>query len=71
MIVFDPLWDTLKRKGISTYTLQKDYRVSKGLIDRLKNNRNVNTFTLNNLCKIIDCSLSDIAKYIPDTPEDE
>lgn len=71
MIVFDPLWDTLKRKGISTYALQKDYRVSKGLIDRLKNNRNVNTFTLNNLCNILDCSLSDILTYIPDLPEDE
>lgn len=65
MIVFDPLWNTLKQKGISTYSLQKDYRVSKGLIDRLKNNRNVNTRTLNNLCIILNCSLSDIVTYIP------
>lgn len=70
MIVYNSLWETLKRKGISTYSLEKDYHVSKGLIDRLKNNRNVNTLTLNNLCAMLDCKLSDIAEYIPGEADD-
>ncbi|MBE5950776.1 MAG: hypothetical protein E7260_04170 [Lachnospiraceae bacterium] len=32
-------------------------------MDRLRKNENVNTFTLNQLCEILDCDLNDIAEY--------
>lgn len=63
MITFEPLWITLKEKGISQYKLIKDYKISTGQLDRLRKNGNVNTYTLNLLCEILDCDLSDIAKY--------
>ena len=63
MITFEPLWETLKEKGISQYKLIKDYKISTGQLDRLRKNGNVNTYTLNLLCEILDCGLSDIAKY--------
>ena len=63
MITFEPLWETLKTKGISQYKLIKDYKISTGQLDRLRKNGNVNTYTLNLLCEILDCDLSDIAKY--------
>lgn len=63
MITFEPLWQTLKEKGISQYKLIKDYKISTGQLDRLRKNGNVNTYTLNLLCEILDCDLSDIAKY--------
>jgi len=66
MIVFDKLWVTMKEKGISQYTLIKDYKVSSGQLDRLRKNENVNTYTLSQLCKILDCRLEDIAEYRPD-----
>lgn len=66
MIKYDRLWKTMKEKGISQYKLIKDYKVSTGQIDRLRKNANVSTYTLNQLCKILNCSLSDIAEYIPD-----
>jgi DNA-binding Xre family transcriptional regulator len=66
MIKYDNLWKTMKEKGISQYKLIKDYKVSTGQIDRLRKNSNVSTYTLNQLCKILDCKLSDIAEYIPD-----
>ena len=66
MIVYDKLWETMKEKGITQYKLMKDYQVSSGQLDRLRKNGNVNTYTLNQLCKILDCNLSDIAEYIPD-----
>ena len=46
MIVYNKLWQTMKEKKISQYTLIKD--------------------TLNRLCSILDCRLSDIAEYIRD-----
>lgn len=63
MIVFDPLWNTLKQKNISQYSLIKDYKISTGQLDRLRKNGNVNTYTLNQLCQILDCKLEDIAEY--------
>lgn len=66
MITFEPLWNTLKKKNISQYKLIKDYKISTGQLDRLRKNGNVNTYTLNQLCEILECDLSDIAKYTND-----
>lgn len=63
MIVFDKLWKTLKKNNISQYKLIKDYGISTGQLDRLRKNENVNTYTLNTLCEILNCDLSDIAEY--------
>ncbi|MGN0538425.1 MAG: helix-turn-helix domain-containing protein [Candidatus Fimenecus sp.] len=67
MIVFDNLWTTLKEKQITQYQLIKKYGISTGQLDRLRKNGNVSTFTLNTLCRILECELSDIASYIPDS----
>ena len=64
LIIFDKLWQTMKEKNISQYSLIKDYGFSSGQLDRLRKNGNINTYTLNQLCKILDCSLEDIAEYI-------
>lgn len=69
MISFEPLWHTLKEKNISRYRLIKEYKVSTEQLDRLRKNGNVNTYTLNELCKILDCDLSDIAVFIADENE--
>ena len=56
MIVFDPLWDTLREKGITQYTLEKKYRISHGTMDSLRKNRSITLNTLNDLCEILECS---------------
>ena len=33
MITYDPLWKTMKKKGITTYTLIKEYSFSRGTLD--------------------------------------
>lgn len=66
MIVFDRLWETMRKRGVSQYKLIKEYRISTGQLDRLRKNGNVSTYTLSELCRILDCSLSDIAEYKKD-----
>ena len=66
MISFEPLWKTTKAKGITTYNLIKDYNFSRGTLDSLKQNRNISTATLNNLCDLLDCEVEDVLCYIPD-----
>lgn len=63
MIIYDPLWRTLKEKKVSTYKLRKDYNFSKGTLDRLKQGKNITMDTLDVLCDILDCSVSDIIEY--------
>ncbi|MBQ4429601.1 MAG: helix-turn-helix transcriptional regulator [Clostridia bacterium] len=63
MIVFDRLWATMKAKGISQYRLIKEFNFSTGQLDRLRKNENVNTYTLDLLCRILNCKLEDIAEF--------
>lgn len=67
MIVFDKLWQTLIERNISQYKLIKEYGISTGQLDRLRKNGNVNTYTLNALCNILDCNLDDIAEFKKDS----
>lgn len=67
MIVYDRLWKTMREKGISQYRLIKEFRFSSGQLDRLRKNENVSTYTLNQLCGILRCGLSDIAEYREET----
>ena len=41
MIKYDPLWRTLKEKGISQYQLIKDYGIDKAQLQRLRQNGNL------------------------------
>ncbi len=66
MVVFNRLWDTMKDRGISQYKLIQEYKVSSGQLDRLRKNGNVSTYTLSQLCKILNCRLEDIAEYVED-----
>ena len=65
MIVYDGFWDTLKRKQISTYYLINTCKVSSSTLTRLRRNQPLSTVTLNDLCRILNCPLEDIARYIP------
>ena len=56
----------MKEKNISQYQLIKKYGFSTGQLDRLRKNQNVNSYTLNSLCNILDCSLDEIAEYKKD-----
>ena len=64
VISFEPLWKTMKMRGISQYKLLKDYHFSAGQLNRLRRNCNVNTYTLNQLCQILDCKIEDVAVYL-------
>lgn len=66
MITFEPLWETMKKKNISQYSLIKDFGVSTGTLDALRQNRSITLNTLNDLCNILDCDVSDVIKHTPD-----
>lgn len=70
MIVFNKLFETMQHKGVTQYQLYQ-MGFSKNQIDRIKKNMNTNSYTLNRLCKVLNCKLEDIAEYIPDEDDDK
>ena len=66
MISYDKLWQTMKDKGVTQYTLIKKYNVSPAQITRLKSNESVSTHTIEMFCKILKCNVEDIMQYIED-----
>ncbi len=66
MIVFDKLWITMEKKGVSTYMLREKCGIDSKTIRRLRANDNMETKTLNKLCAALSCSLNDIAEYVED-----
>ena len=66
MISFENLWKVMQERGVSQYALIKKYNVSPGQITRLKRNESVSTHTIDMFCRILNCEVADIMKYIPD-----
>ena len=64
MISYEPFYNTIKEKNISTYKLINTYGVSRSLIDRLKHNKPISTVTINDLCVMLDCKVGDILIYV-------
>ena len=64
MIVFDKLWETMKRKGVSTYKLREECGIDSKTVRRLRANENIETKTIDKLCGFLECGISDIAEYI-------
>lgn len=69
MISYAAFWNTLKRSGESTYSLIKDHHISSSTIDKLRNNKPLNTTTINDLCRILGCQVQDIMEYIPSSDD--
>ena len=66
MIVFNRLWETMMKKGFSTYTLREKCGIDSKTIRRLKANENIETKTLDKICSALNCKIEDIAEHIED-----
>ena len=64
-ISYKKLFQLMETKGIKKIDLRKN-GLSPTIVDRLIKNSNVNTSTIIELCKILNCQPSDIMEYIPD-----
>ncbi len=64
MISYRPFWETLNKRNISTYELIYRQGVSANTIYRMKRGMPITTKTLNDLCFILDCQVSDIIEYV-------
>ena len=71
MISYRPFYETLFRKGVTEYHLIYKQGMDSNTIHRMKHGKAITTKTLNTLCEILDCSVSDILEYVPDAASPE
>lgn len=65
MISYAPLFDTMKRKKITSYRLEK-MGFSRATYYSIQQGNSISTNTVNQLCKLLNCEVSDILKFIDD-----
>ena len=64
MISYEPFWQTLKKKNISTYSLIHRFNISSATIDRIKKGGGITTTKLDDICNILDCNVEDVIKHL-------
>ncbi len=65
MISYHPFYATLYRKNITEYSLIFKHGIPANTLHRMKHGEAITTKTLDALCEILECSVSDILEYIP------
>ncbi len=65
MISYEPFFQTLKKKGISSYKLGK-MGFPMTTYHSIKKGKHISTQTVNALCELLDCEVADILKYTKD-----
>lgn len=66
MISYRPFYETLYKQGITEYYLIFKQGLSANTLHRMKHGEAISTKTLNVLCEILNCKVSDIIEYVPD-----
>lgn len=66
MISYEPLWRTMKERGITTYTLIYKCGISAYTVTNLRRNKSITMNTLEKLCKILNCTPNEIIEFIDD-----
>lgn len=66
IISYAPLWNTLKKKNISQYSLIKEYGFSTGTLDALRKNKSITLNTLHDICSMLDCEITEVVEFTKD-----
>ena len=66
MISYNPLWRTMKKRGVTTSTLIYKNGFSAYTITNLRRNKSITMNTLEKLCTVLECSPNDIIEFVKD-----
>ena len=64
MISYQPFWNTLKERDVSTYTLIKKYNISSTRLTRMRKGLPLSTVSIDEFCRILHCKVEDIIEYV-------
>lgn len=70
LISYKPFYNTLFKKGVTEYYLIHVEGMSAHTLHRIKHGQPITTKTLDRLCYILDCDVSDIVYHDKSVPEE-
>lgn len=66
MIIYKNILEKLKAAGYNSNRIRKENLLPESVLTRIRNNKPVSTETLDKLCNILKCDLSEIVEQRPD-----
>lgn len=67
MISYAPFYRTLCKKDMTEYQLIFHHGIPANTLHRMKHGENITMKTLDTLCFILDCEVSDVIEYVKDS----
>jgi len=68
MISYEPLFQTMKEKGITSYKLEK-MGLDRKIYYNIKHGKSVSTNTIDRLCEILECDVERVMRHYPSHTE--
>ncbi len=68
MMSYEPLFKTMRQKGITSYRLQI-MGFNRATYYSIKKGKSVSTNTIHQLCELLDCPVQDVIEYVADGSE--
>lgn len=65
MLDYSPLWETMRSKEISQYSLLKA-GIDNKTLDGLKKGKNITLLTVEKICMVLDCTANDVVRFLPE-----
>ena len=63
MMSYEPLFNTMRKKGITSYRLQK-MGFNRATYYAIKSGKSVSTNTIEHLCKLLQCRVEEVIEYV-------
>jgi len=70
MMSYEPLWRTMKQKGVTSYQLQK-MGFNRATYYAMRQGMSVSTNTISHLCRLLQCRVEEVMQYVDDEYVDD
>lgn len=60
---YSPMWETMRQKEISQYSLLKA-GIDNKTLDSIKKGNNITLLTLEKICTILDCTPNEVVRFV-------
>ena len=65
-IKYEKLLKLMKERGITSYTIRKENIIGQATLKKIKEGGDIDTRTIDKLCKLLNCQPGDILEYVED-----
>lgn len=69
MISYRPLFETMKKRKVTTYALIHKHDINPRTVQNMKKNKGTSTYTIEKLCRILNCTPNDVIEVVDDIIE--